>query len=82
MFGVASLLVVVLLSLLITRVATVALVATGLSRSTARFQARSAFTGTRPAGDEGDATHERAVEEQTRLALAETDADEAETAVR
>lgn len=46
MFGIASLLVVVLLSLLITRIAMVALVATGLSRSAARFQARSAFTGT------------------------------------
>lgn len=46
MFGIASLLVVVLFSLLITRIATVALVATGLSHSAARFQARSAFTGT------------------------------------
>ena len=43
--GTASLLVVVLLSLLITRIAMVALVATGLSRSAARFQPRSAFTG-------------------------------------
>lgn len=45
MFAIASLLVVVTVSLLITRVATVILVATGLSRSAARFQARSAFTG-------------------------------------
>jgi hypothetical protein len=44
--GIASLLVVVLLSLLITRIATVAFVATGLSKTAARFQARSAFTGT------------------------------------
>lgn len=46
MLGIASLLVIILLSLLITRIAVVALVATGLSRSAARFQARSAFTGT------------------------------------
>ncbi|HZD86796.1 MAG TPA: TrkA C-terminal domain-containing protein [Gaiellaceae bacterium] len=46
MIAIASLLVVVLISLLVTRVATVALIATGLSREMARFQARSAFTGT------------------------------------
>jgi len=40
-----SLLVIVTLSLLITRIATIALVYTGLSREAARFQARSAFTG-------------------------------------
>jgi hypothetical protein len=43
--AIGSLLVVVGVSLVVTRVATVILVATGLSRSTARFQARSAFTG-------------------------------------
>jgi hypothetical protein len=41
----ASLLVVILVSLLVTRVATVALVLTGLSREVARFQARSALSG-------------------------------------
>jgi TrkA-C domain len=46
MIAIASLLVVVLISLLVTRVATVALISTGLSREMARFQARSAFTGT------------------------------------
>jgi hypothetical protein len=46
MFAISSLLVVVLISLIVTRVATVALIATGLSREMARFQARSAFTGT------------------------------------
>lgn len=46
MYAIASLLVIVLISLLVTRVATVVLVATGLSRQSARFQARSAFTGT------------------------------------
>lgn len=45
MIAVASLLIVVLLSLLVTRMATVALTVTGLSRDVARFQARSALTG-------------------------------------
>jgi hypothetical protein len=43
--AIGSLLVVMALSLVITRVATVLLVATGMSRQAARFQARSAFTG-------------------------------------
>ncbi len=45
MTALLSLLVVLTVSLLITRIATVALTLTGLSRETARFQARSAFTG-------------------------------------
>lgn len=45
MYAVILLLVVAMLSLLITRVATIALTATGMSRSSARFQARSALTG-------------------------------------
>jgi hypothetical protein len=45
MTALATLLIVLLLSLLVTRVATVALTLTGLSREAARFQARSAFTG-------------------------------------
>ena len=45
MIGVASLLIVLVLALLITRVATVALRTTGLSHEAARFQARSAFSG-------------------------------------
>ncbi|HJK96062.1 MAG TPA: TrkA C-terminal domain-containing protein [Polyangiaceae bacterium LLY-WYZ-14_1] len=45
MVPVVSLLLVVALSLFVTRVATVILVHTGLSRESARFQARSAFTG-------------------------------------
>lgn len=40
-----SLLLVIAISMLVTKVATVALVHTGLSRESARFQARSAFTG-------------------------------------
>lgn len=44
--GIVALLAVLGLSLIITRVATVALSLTGLSYETARFQSRSAFTGT------------------------------------
>ncbi|MFW6154257.1 MAG: TrkA C-terminal domain-containing protein [Planctomycetota bacterium] len=44
--GIIALLTALGLSLLVTRVATVALVMTGLSREAAAFQARSAFTGT------------------------------------
>jgi hypothetical protein len=43
--GVLSLFLILTLSLLLTRIATVALVFTGLSRESARFQARSALTG-------------------------------------
>jgi len=46
MLSILSLLLVLSLSLLITRIATVALTYTGMSREMARFQARSAFTGT------------------------------------
>ena len=42
---VLSLLLVIVVSLLVVRIATVALVLTGLSQPLARFQARSAFTG-------------------------------------
>ena len=45
MLPIVSILVIVGLSLLVTRVASVALVHTGLGREAARFQARSAFTG-------------------------------------
>ncbi len=44
--GLIALLTVLFLSLLITRLATTALTLTGLSCEMARFQARSAFTGT------------------------------------
>lgn len=46
MLAIGSLLLIVTLSLLVTRVATVILTATGMSRSAARFQARSALSGT------------------------------------
>ncbi len=45
MAGVLSLLVALTLSLMVTRVAALALMFTGLSREAAKFQARSAFTG-------------------------------------
>lgn len=45
MFAISTLLLVVALSLVVTRVATAILTATGMSRQSARFQARSAFTG-------------------------------------
>lgn len=46
MVAIATVIVVMLVSLLITRVATVAFTLTGLSREAARFQARSALSGT------------------------------------
>lgn len=45
MLGAVSLVLVVTLSILITRVAAIALIHTGVTRELARFQARSAFTG-------------------------------------
>lgn len=45
MFALATVLIVVILSLLVARVATVALTLTGMSREAARFQARSALSG-------------------------------------
>lgn len=45
MAAIITLLLVLVLSILITRIATVVLTHTGLSREVARFQARSAFTG-------------------------------------
>lgn len=46
MVAVATVIIAVVVSILIARVATVALTVTGLSRESARFQARSALTGT------------------------------------
>ena len=45
MGAIISLLIIISISILITRIATIALSNTGLSRESARFQARSAFTG-------------------------------------
>lgn len=46
MIAILSLLLVVTISILVTRIATIALIHTGMTREAARFQARSAFTGT------------------------------------
>jgi K+/H+ antiporter YhaU regulatory subunit KhtT len=54
MIAIISLLVVLTLSILITRIATVALTLTGLSKDAARFQARSAFTGVGFTTDEAE----------------------------
>jgi len=43
--GIITLLIILILSFLVTRVATIMLIHTGLSKHTAKFQARSAFTG-------------------------------------
>jgi hypothetical protein len=45
MVAIISLLIILVVSILVTRIATIALTHTGLSRQTAKFQARSAFTG-------------------------------------
>lgn len=45
MIAILTLLVVILMSILVTRVATIALTHTGLTRASAKFQARSAFSG-------------------------------------
>jgi hypothetical protein len=69
MIAISSLLVVVLISLLVTRVATIALIATGLSREMARFQARSAFTGTGFTTSEAEAVVRHPVRRLIILAL-------------
>ena len=45
MISIVSLLVVIFVSILITRIATIALTHTGLTKESAKFQARSAFSG-------------------------------------
>lgn len=54
MLSIITLLIVLTLSILVTRVATVALTHTGLSKQSARFQARSAFTGVGFTTDESE----------------------------
>jgi len=54
MLSILTLLVVLTLSILVTRIATVALTYTGLSRESAKFQARSAFTGVGFTTDESE----------------------------
>lgn len=45
MAGIISVILILVVSILITRIATVALTHTGLSKKSSKFQARSAFTG-------------------------------------
>ena len=45
MAGIISVILILVVSILITRVAAVALTHTGLSKESSKFQARSAFTG-------------------------------------
>jgi len=45
MAGIVTVILILIFSILITRVASIALTHTGLSRESAKFQARSAFTG-------------------------------------
>lgn len=45
MTGLLTLILVIAVSMLVTKIATVALTHTGMSRENAKFQARSAFTG-------------------------------------
>jgi hypothetical protein len=54
MFGIISVILIVVFSILITRIASIALMHTGLSKETARFQARSAFTGVGFTTDESE----------------------------
>ncbi len=69
MFAVILLVMVALISLLITRVATIALTVTGLSRESARFQARSALTGVGFTTTESEAVVNHPVRRRIVLAL-------------
>ena len=69
MVSVILLVVVALISLLITRVATIALTVTGLSRESARFQARSALTGVGFTTTESEAVVNHPVRRRIVLAL-------------
>jgi hypothetical protein len=65
----ASVIVVALVSLLIARVATVALALTGLSREAARFQARSALSGTGFTTSEAEAVVNHPVRRRVVMSL-------------
>jgi len=69
MVAIVSLLVALALSLLVTRVATMALMLTGLSREAARFQARSAFTGAGFTTNESEAIVNHPVRRQIVMLL-------------
>jgi hypothetical protein len=69
MIALVSVLIVVLVSLLITRVATLALTMTGMSRENARFQARSALSGVGFTTSEAEAVVRHPVRRRIVLAL-------------
>ncbi len=69
MLGVATILLAIFISLLITRIATVALTATGLSHDIARFQARSALSGVGFTTGESEHIVEHPVRRRIILAL-------------
>lgn len=69
MAAVVSLVVIVTLGLLVTRIATVALTMTGMSLQHARFQARSAFTGTGFTTSEAEAVVSHPVRRRIVMAL-------------
>ena len=69
MAPIISLLIILTLSILITRIATVALVVTGLSREAARFQARSAYTGVGFTTDESEKVVNHPVRRKILLVL-------------
>ena len=69
MIALVSLFVIVLASLLVTRVATVMLTLTGLSRQSAAFQSRSAFSGVGFATNESEAVMAHPVRRRIIMAL-------------
>ena len=69
MTAVASLLIVIVISLMVTRMATIAMTATGLSRESARFQARSAFSGAGFTTSESEAVVRHPVRRRIVMAL-------------
>lgn len=69
MYAIVLLLLVAILSLLITRVATVALTVTGMTKESARFQARSALTGSGFTTRESEAVVSHPVRRRIVMAL-------------
>ena len=69
MVAIATVLVVMLVSLLISRIATVALTLTGVSREAARFQARSALSGTGFTTSEAEAVVAHPIRRRIVMAL-------------
>ncbi len=69
MLGIASLFIIIVISLLVTRVATVMLTLTGLSQEVSQFQARSAFTGVGFTTSESDAVMNHPVRRRIIMTL-------------